>query len=188
MLNTNDRIKTGKRLAIISFLVGTAIIVAFYITFSFELAFIGLGFILAAAFANFAVLLAVLNLAWKNKEQRVKALTTAGIMLLNIPAMLVYCNFTLTLMNTLRINFINDTGSPISDINIIGCAGGHINKLDAGEDKTVWISITGDCSVHIDYLLDGERKSETVVGYATTSGGTIGTHRIDGHENELIQR
>ena len=50
-------------------------------------------------------------------------------MLLNIPIIITYCWVAIILLGTMRITFINETDTTINDINIIGCGGGHIEKL-----------------------------------------------------------
>lgn len=90
------------------------------------------------------------------------------------------------LIGTMRITFTNQTGKEITDINIIGCGGGHIDNLAVGESETVWVSITGDCSISIDYLSDGQRKEEQVAGYVTSGMGQKLNHRIDGKDKDIF--
>ena len=61
---------------------------------------------------------------------------------------------------------------------IVGCGGGHIDKLEIGESKTVWVDITGDCSIDINYLSDGKQKEESVAAYVTNSMGQKMKHNI----------
>ena len=107
-------------------------------------------------------------------------------MLLNIPVMIVYSWLGFILLDTMRITFTNGHESSISDINIIGCGGGFINELKPNESKTLWISITGDCSINVEYLLNNERNKETVAGYVTTSAGQKIKHNIDGMDKDII--
>ncbi len=116
--------------------------------------------------------------AKEDKENRKKLITTCGVMLLNIPVMLFYCLVAITLLDTMRITFMNSTKAPLKNINIVGCGGGHIDKLEVGESKTVWISITGDCTINIDYIANGEQKKENVVGYTTAHMGQKIKHNI----------
>ena len=99
--------------------------------------------------------------------------------------MIIYCWATMTLLGTLRITFNNETGTDLTEINIIGCAGGYIGKLEKGESKTVWIPITGDCSIHINYLSLGSRKQERVIGYTTSGDGKKVSHKIDGKSKDI---
>lgn len=107
-------------------------------------------------------------------------------MLINIPIMLTYCWIAIILLGTMRITFTNDTGVEITDINIVGCGGGHIDKLEIGESKTVWVTITGDCSIYLDYLSKGQRKGETVAGYVTSGMGQKVNHKIDGKDKDIF--
>lgn len=86
----------------------------------------------------------------------------------------------------MRITFSNETGVDLTDINIVGCAGGHIDKLEKGESKTVWVTLTGDCSIHIEYLANGQRKVETVTGYVTSSMGQNLNHKIYGQDKDIL--
>jgi hypothetical protein len=90
------------------------------------------------------------------------------------------------LLGTMRITFTNETRTDLTDINIIGCGGGHIDKLEKGESKTVWVSITGDCSVYMNYLSLGSRKRERVLGYTTSGDGKKVKHKIDGKDNNIL--
>jgi hypothetical protein len=62
-------------------------------------------------------------------------------MLLNIPVILFYCWVAIILLDTMRITFTNSTQTTLTNINIVGCGGGHIDKLEVGESKTVWVDI-----------------------------------------------
>jgi hypothetical protein len=177
-MTTERQIKLGRQTALISFLSGTVIFGFYFLTSSFELLFIGYGFIALARAINIVVLISILSKANKEKENRKKLLTTCGLMLLNIPFMLFYCWVALILLGTMRITFTNSTQVTLTNINIVGCGGGHIDKLEVGESKTVWIDITGDCSINIDYLYNGQQKEESVAGYVTSGMGQKMKHNI----------
>ena len=155
-------------------------------TSAFELLFVGYGFIALIGLINIGILIAILIKARKDNENRNRLLRTCGLMTLNIPVMIAYCWFAIILLGTMRITFTNETGTELTDINIIGCGGGHIEKLGVGESETVWVSITGDCSIDIDYLSNGERKEEMVAGYVTSSMGQKLNHKIDGQDKDII--
>ena len=168
-MTTERQIKLGRGTALFSFIIGTIIFGLYYSTSTFELLFIGYGFIALIGLINIIVLISILIKAQKEKTNRKRLLNTSGLMLLNIPIIIAYCWAAIILLGTMRITFINETDTTINDINIIGCGGGHIEKLAIGESKTVWVEITGDCSIYIDYLSNGKRKEETVAGYVTSS-------------------
>ena len=165
------RIKIGKITALISFLIGTAIFGLYFWTLASEFLFVGYGFIVIAGLVNIIILAIVLITPYKEKKIRKKILLTGGVMLLNIPIMLIYCSMAIILTNTMRISFINTTNMVLKDINIIGCESKHIEKLEKGESKTVWVGINGDCTININYIANGERKEENVTDYVTTGMG-----------------
>ena len=185
-MTTERYIKLGRKIALISFLLGTAIFGLYYLTSSFNLLFVGYGFIALTGLINIGILIPILFRASNDKENRKKLLMTGGVMLINIPVMLLYCWAAIILLNTMRISFTNDTQTVLTDLNIVGCSGGHIDKLNISENKTVWVRITGDGSLYIDYLTNGQRKKETVAGYVTTSMGQKMKHTIDGKDKDII--
>jgi hypothetical protein len=186
VITPKQHIKLGRLTALISFLLGTGIFGLYFLTSSFGLLFAGYGFIVLTGLINLGLLVSIVRKANNDKENRKKLLTTAGLMLINIPIMLVYCCFTIFLLGTMRITFTNDTGTQLTDIKIVGCGGGHIDRLENGESKTVWVEITGDCSIHLDYLSNGQRKTETVADYVTSSMGQKANHTIDGKDKDLF--
>jgi hypothetical protein len=183
-MTTERHIKLGRQTALISFMLGTGIFGLYFLTSSFELLFVGYGFIALTGLINLGILISVLVKVNKDKDNRKKLLTTCGIMLLNIPVMLFYCWVAIILLDTMRITFTNSTQTTLTKINIVGCGGGHIDKLEVGESETVWVDITGDCSIYIDYLSNGQRKEESVAGYVTSSMGQKMKHNIGGQNEE----
>lgn len=183
-MTTQQHIKLGRLTALISFLLGTSIFGLYFLTSSSDLLFLGYGFIVLTGLINIGILISILLRANKDIENRRRLLTTSGVMLINIPVMLIYCWIAIILLGTMRITFTNDTGTQLTDINIIGCGGGHIDKLEIGESETVWVDITGDCSINIDYLYNGQKKEESVAGYVTNSMGQKMKHNIGGQNTE----
>ena len=185
-MTAEKHIKLGRGTALLSFILGTIIFGLYYLTSAFELLFIGYGFIALTGLINIGVFIAILIKAQKEKMNRKRLLNTSGLMLLNFPIMIAYCWVAIILLGTMRITFTNETNTTITDINIVGCGGGHIEKLKVGESKTVWVEITGDCSIYVDYLSNGQRKEETVAGYVTSSMGQKAKHKIDGKDKEIF--
>ncbi len=182
---TSERhIKIGRQTALISFLFGTTIFGIYYMTSSIELLLIGYAFIALTGLINIGILILILVKANKDKDNKKNLLKTCGLMLLNIPIMLFYFWVTVILLNTMRITFTNSTQSTLTNINIVGCGGGQISKLEVGESETVWVDITEDCSINIDYLSNGQKKVENVVGYVTNSMGQKIKHNIGGLKEE----
>ena len=164
-MTTEQLIKLGRQTALVSFLLGTGIFGGYFLTSSVALLFIGYGFIALAGLINIGILISILIKANKDKVHSNKLLKTCGLMLLNIPVMLFYCWVVIfILLDTMRITFTNSTPTTLTNINILGCGGGYIDKLESGKSETVWVKITGDCAISIDYLSNGKRKEETVMG------------------------
>lgn len=170
--------KLAYQTAIATFLLGTSIFVAYYFTSSAIVLFIGYGFIALALIVNILILFILVSKSKKDKNNSKAILTSIVVMLLNIPVMLCYSWFTMVLLNTIRITFTNFTDTTITDINIIGCEKEYINKLEIGESKTVWVAITGDCSININYLANKEKKYENVMSYVTGNMGRIMSCKI----------
>lgn len=185
-MTTERYIKLGRQTALVSFLLGTGIFGLYFLTSSFELLFVGYGFIALTGLINIGVLISILVRATKDENNKSKLNWTAGLMLLNIPLMLFYCWVAIILTNTMRITFTNSTQTILTNINILGCETQHIDKLDVGQSKTVWVGITGDCTIDIDYLTNGQRNGENVAGYVTNGMGQKMKYNISGQNEELF--
>ncbi|MBU2930167.1 hypothetical protein [Winogradskyella psychrotolerans] len=183
-MTTEKQIALGKKTAQISFIIGTAIFGIYFLTSNWQLLFVGYGFIIIAGIFNIIILILTLTKASKDSENRQKLLKTSGLMLLNIPVLFIYVWFAMLLIGNMRITFTNTTENKLTEINIIGCETEHIVKLEPKESKTVWVEITGDCSINIDYNENGEIKNEIVAGYVTRGMGQKMNHKIGG-ENHL---
>jgi hypothetical protein len=179
-------IKLGRLTALVSFLLGTGIFGIYYLTSSAELLFVGYGFIALTGLVNIGILISIAVKAFQDNDNRKKLFSTCGLMLLNIPVMLFYCWIAIILIGVMRITFTNSMQTTLTDINIIGCETKHIDKLETGESKTVWVGITGDCTIKVDYLLNGQRKQENVVGYVTSGMGQKMKHKIGGQNDNGI--
>ncbi|MFH6991786.1 hypothetical protein [Flavobacterium sp. FlaQc-48] len=183
-MKTQQHIKLAQLTALISFLLGTGIFGFYFLTSSFELLCIVYNFIVLTGLVNLLILISILVKANNDKYNRKKVFTTCGVMLLNIPVMLFYLWIAGILLNTMRITFTNPTQATLTNINIVGCGGGHIDTLESGKSQTVWVEITGDCSLNINYLSDGLPKEENVAGYLTPLMGQKMTHNIGGQNKK----
>jgi amino acid transporter len=178
-MTTEQNIKSGKWTAIFSFIIATILMGLFYLTNSFMLAAFSYFIILGAGILiNFFCLVALLIRAYQEAAQRLKIAKTIGLMLCNIPVTILYIYFVTVLFSTMRMTFVNETGRPLTEIKIIGCEPKTIDKLDHNESKKIWVGITGDCSMKIEYVIDGEKKSEIIYDYLTNNGGQIATYKI----------
>ncbi len=170
--------RVGLWIAVIPFLGGMLLLYTFYLVGSAEIAFVGYFFIIGAGVVTLFVLLVLIVKSVKDKENRRRYLKTSGLILLNIPVVVIYFILFLIMLNTMRICFINETGKPITDIRIIGCEAKTIKKLDINERRTCWIAIPGDCSITIEYKVEDRIKREEVFSYVTNSMGQRATYRI----------
>lgn len=183
-MTTKQYIKLGKRTSLYSFLIGTGIFGLYFLTSSFELLFVGYGFIVVTGIVNIGILISILVKAYKDICNRKKLITTSGIMLLNIPVMIIYCWIAILLTNIMRITFTNSTNKTLTNINVVGCGGGKISELKVGQSETVWVDINGDCSISVEYLSNGQHKNETVIGYVTTLMGQKMKYNIGGQNED----
>jgi hypothetical protein len=183
-MTTEKQIALGKKTALISFIIGTLIFGTYFFTSNSKLLFIGYGFIIVAGIFNIIILILTLTKANSDSENRKKLLKTSGLMLLNIPILLIYVWFAMLLIGNMRITFTNETEHKLTEINIVGCETESITELNPNESKTVWVGITGDCSIKVDYKENGEKKSEIVAGYVTGGMGQKMNYKIGG-ENHL---
>jgi hypothetical protein len=182
----DKHIKTGKVTMLVSLIIGTAIFGLYFLTSAFELLFVGYAFIAIAGLINLIVFVTILVAAYKDDINRKRLLLTSGLMLLNIPVMIIYCSIGIVLLNTMRITFTNATDRVLTHINIVGCEAKRIDKLEKGQSKTVWVGITGDCSINIEYLANGQQKEENVAGYVSNSMGQKMKHNIGGQNDNVF--
>ena len=180
-------VRNGKRSAIISFFIGTIIFVIYFISSKAEILLIGYAFIAIAGLINLVILIDILIKSNKDKENRNNIYITCGLMLLNIPIMLFYCWVTMILTGIMRIIFTNASSAELKNIKITGCESKFVEKLMPGQSKTVWVNITGDCSINVDYLLNGQLNKENVAGYVTGGMGQKMQYNIGGKNKKSFK-
>jgi hypothetical protein len=185
---TDKYTKVGFWTAILSFIIGTIMIGFFYFTLSIELAVYSYSILIAIALFNVIVLSILMSNVILEKVSFRKYRLTVGLMIANIPVAIGYFVLVLILINTLRITFVNSTGERIDNIEIIGCEPKLIDNLEPEDSKTVWINITGDSTLEIEYQLQGETKREIVFGYVTNSNGQIATYWIGKDKKPIDER
>ncbi len=185
-MTSKKHISIGKITALISLIFGMLIFGTYFFTTNGELLFLGYGFVILAGIINLIILIGILTKAQSDKNNRKGLLKTGGLMLLNIPIMFVCIWIAMIVLGNMRITFTNGTENKLTDIKIVGCETEHIAELKPNESKTVWVGITGDCSIAIEYLENGEKKSETVAGYVTSGMGQKMKHKIDGKDKDIL--
>jgi hypothetical protein len=170
-MTTLRLIKISKITAFVSFLCGTFIFLLYYLTSASGLLFLGYGYIAVIGLLNLGLLIALIVRLISDKGNRRKLLIALVFLLINIPIMVFYCWISLILLGVMRISFTNTTGYKLTEIKIIGCEPKVIDKLEPGDRKTIWVGITGDCTINIEYQLNGQMRTETVAGYVTAGMG-----------------
>jgi vacuolar-type H+-ATPase subunit I/STV1 len=163
----------GKVVAIGSFVIGTLLMIIYYFFEPDKIVLFSIYFIIFAAIIN-GIILLILNFKYINEiENRKPLLKTIVLILSNIPIAIGYFFFILFLLNTMRINFINDTGIEIRNMKITGCENRFVDRIAENEKIEKWITIKPDCRIQIEYEIEGEIKSEIVNDYIITG------HRMD---------
>ena len=174
----------GKNTALLSFAAGTSIFVFYVVTSDNVFLNLGLVCVICAGVINLVVFLNLLKISYIDNINRKKLITTSSLMLLNIPVVLFYIYFVFMLMGIMRISLVNNTNTTLKDISIIGCGSCHLDELKAGQSKIIWVDITGDCTIHIEYDLNGKQRKETVVGYTTPGMGAKIRYEITGEDKQ----
>ncbi|MGF2412486.1 hypothetical protein [Ferruginibacter sp.] len=177
-------LRMGKLSAIVSFLSGTIIFALYFLTSWAGLLLVGYVFIAITGPTNIVILVNLIRKTKSNKKHRLEFYKTCGLILLNIPVMLIYCWIATILFGTMRIRLTNTTQTELTSIRIIGCEPKFVEKLMPGQSKTVWVGITGDCSIRMVYLSNGQQKEEFIAGYVTSGMGQKMQYNIGG-KNEM---
>jgi len=184
--NKTSELKFSKRLSIGLFCIGTLIMIVFAATLSATVAFVGYLFSgLSFCLGSVYFIILIINIARRKTDQST-GLKSIGILLINIPIAAFYVYLVMVLLNTARITFENTTGHDLSSIKIFGCGDKEINFLEAGESETVWIHIPSDCSLEINYVIEGQIKIETVASYLANSNGVIATYKIGSNQEIFL--
>ncbi|MDD2565153.1 MAG: hypothetical protein PHU27_13150, partial [Salinivirgaceae bacterium] len=185
-MKSENYITLGKVTALISFLIGAIIFGGYFLTSNSDSLFIGYGFIVIAGIVNLIILIAIIAKSNSDSSNRKRLLKTGGLMLVNLPIMFIFIWISMIVIGNMRITFTNATDYKLTDIKIIGCETKYIPELKPNESQTVWVGITGDCSITLEYLENGMTKSETVAGYVTNGMGQKMKHKIDGKDKDIL--
>lgn len=173
---------------IISFLTAVTIFILYFFSVDFILAFIG--FYSMLIFGAFNVVALVVLAVAMIRDPRIKriGLLAIGAQLANIPVAL-FCLWAGSHLSTIaRITFINETGSELQNVQIIGCDDQVIEHLEPGESETRWLYLTHDCSVHLEYVQNDSTVNCEVYGYLCAGIGMVYTHRIGGSNDQSSAR
>ncbi|MEX2484759.1 MAG: hypothetical protein WED10_09370 [Brumimicrobium sp.] len=180
---TKDQInRIGYVSAALTFLVATIIIIGNFFGFKGDFESWGLKFIGIALVSNILVIIIMYILA---SIYKIKGyFRSINYMLGNIPVALIYLSLAIWLMGYFRITIINDTNHSVSDIELYGCENENINRLEPGQNETVWIIIPHDCSIRIKFSdSKGSIKNDVVIGCLSSLMGGVDDYHLSGKNN-----
>jgi hypothetical protein len=170
--------KFAAALAISLFIIGTGILIWFYLNPSSFVAFVAYQFTILAIIVNWIYAGVLLFNFLKARISIPVLLKSLGVTVLNIPVGILYAYIMVWLLSYARITFKNSTGTDLGVIRIEGCQEKEITDLKNDDSRTVWIKIPGDCAIAIAYELNGEQRRETVIGYLVPEGGIKATYEL----------
>src|SRR5688572_15982580 len=166
------------KFAITLFVIGTLILILFFLTGSPTVALAGYAFVVTSVVISWALIAIALITFVRRKITMTEALKILGVILANIPIAILYIYLVVALLGYARITFKNTTGQDLGLIKIHGCEEKEIPMLKQGDSETVWIRIPADCEINIAYTLKGKTKLETVAAYLTQSNGVKAVYEI----------
>jgi hypothetical protein len=177
-MTSKQLIKAAKLLTLVSFLGGTLIFIWFWFTMSSNALFLGYGYIALTVIGNIGLLVVMLVRSLHDDENRSRLLSAGARMFLNIPLMFVYIGLANMLLNRVRVTFVNTTPNELTEIRLHGCEELELSNIASGDSKNVWIYIPHDCSVEMEYKINGKKKEVPIWGYASPDLEQILTYEI----------
>jgi hypothetical protein len=167
-MTTKKLNRIGSVTALVTFLIGTIILVGFYYYPDGNFEDYGLTFIQYALVANIIILIVILSIALIRKMQ--KPIRGVVMMLLNIPYAVFCIWFAMYLYGFYRLTVVNDLLETYYNIEVVGCDYQRIPELEPGESETLWLKIQGDCSIKMSYLDEEGLFSEYYIQDYVTKG------------------
>jgi hypothetical protein len=171
-------IRLGIKVALSAILLSTIIYFSYYYTSYNFIVYLEYIFIFLIGTISFIVLLRIINHITKHKRSRKPLIATAGVILISSIIALMFFRRLTNLLDTMRINFVNESSYPLTDVKITGCQKKYISNIPPKGQEMVWIKITRDCAINLSYNENGVQKTETVSAYVTTSMGQKLTFKI----------
>jgi hypothetical protein len=171
-------IRIGIQTALLSILLSTIIYFAYYYTSYNFIVYFEYIFIFLIGAISFIVLLRIINHITKHKRSRKSLIVTAGFILVSAVIALVFFRRLTNLLDTMRINFVNESSYALTEIKVTGCQKKYISNIPPRGEEMVWIKITRDCAINLSYNENGVQKTETISAYVTTSMGQKLTFKI----------
>jgi hypothetical protein len=163
---------------LLTFLLQAFLMILYYLTMQDLWMIAGVLLFCLVAVANLVILLFLFPAKGNSRPEIWRLLRTTGLMLLNVPVA-IFCFWAGSqLLNTVRITLTNPHSTTITDLVISGCKMHTIATLPPGGKQIVWVSIPGDCSIHLQYQHGGQVHQETVMGYCTGNMGMKIGHEL----------
>lgn len=178
-MTTANYLKLGQLTFLLSFAFGSILFVSYLITGWDNLLITGYGYVAITGLFNLAIVFLLVQRAQIDRENSKALYKRTALLFVNLPILLLYTWVVLYLLGTMRITLVNATASPLSNIQLVGCGGAALKELAPQQQKTLWVDITGDCSIDLVYTLQGEEKRATIVGYATSGMGGKMTYVVE---------
>lgn len=177
MKTLNDS-KLGGIIAIVTFLISTTIFIAYcfsgnegLIYFSFFISF----FLFPL---NIWLIISIALKVKRRNEERKTNIKSLFFMVINMLIISVYFSISSILGDYMRICFVNKTNIELFNIEITGCESKRIEKLNIGQSETIWINVSNDCPILIQYNVNGKIKNEIVMGSLSGVSGYRSTYDI----------
>lgn len=164
-------IRIGIKAGVLTILLSSLIYFTYYFTSYNLIVYLEYAFIFLAGAACFIILLRILNHVKKHKRYRIPLLLTSGFILISGIIAIIYFRNLTTLLDTMRINFVNESRYVLTDIKISGCQKKQVGNIEPKGTQTVWIRITRDCAINLSYNENGVVKNEVISSFVTTSMG-----------------
>ena len=164
-------IRIGIKAGVLTILLSSLIYFTYYFTSYNLIVYLEYAFIFLAGAACFIILLRILNHVKKHKRYRIPLLLTSGFILISGIIAIIYFRNLTTLLDTMRINFVNESQYVLTDIKISGCQKKQVENIAPKASQTVWIRITRDCAINLSYNENGVVKNEVISSFVTTSMG-----------------
>jgi hypothetical protein len=166
--------------AVISFLTAATIFLLYFFSGDLTYAFMGYFAALILGLINLVVLVVLGVVMSRNAGIRRIGSTTMLFQMFNIPVAIACFWAGARLANIARITFVNETGSKLEQVKVLGCEEQVIGSIEPGCEESVWIRIKGDCSVRMEYVLNDSTINQEVCGYLCTGMGMPYTYNIGG--------
>jgi len=174
--------------AIITFILETLLLIALYYSVIIKNDFKFYFYMMIIAMINFLILF-ILGVIYKNKPKNFKIYLKASIyILLNIPVAIIYLYLALSLSNIMRINLINETGSPITNVEVHSNGTITIENLNIRECDRVFVPLGESTGIVITYEINGVKYNEAIFDFVTSGMGIMVSYRvgIDSTNNYFI--